>query len=401
MKKIILALIILQFNSKAQWTAMSITGLPANPDINALTVISPTVFAGTFGGGIYRAAGTNTAWLQWNNGLTNQSIWSLTSNGGTLYTGTQGGGLYTSTNNAVMWVPKNTGLTNLNVKSIFPTGSNVFAGTLGGGSYLSTNNGGSWAAGNTGMTDFYVNAYAAKGSTIFAGNDGSFGKQGGVYLSANNGGTWTAVNSGLPPNTSVHALEVSNTYILAGTIGTGVYFSFNDGASWTQSNLNNKNVLAIVKSGSFYFAATSGGGVYISGNDGGTWTQTNNGLTDLWVTCLAVDANYIYAGTYGKVFYRSINDITKAYENELNETRVSIYPNPFNTTATVEISGNKENKECEFILYDALGRELKKEKSFSGQKINIEKSGFNNGIYFYKLLVDKQQVKTGKLIITD
>lgn len=403
MKKILLifAITFSCMDSDAQWIALPTTSLPANPDITTLAVKDTILFAGTFGSGVYSKNNSASSWKQINNGLFNNAVLSLAVNGNTLFAGTQSAGVYKTFNNGVSWVASNSGLTNLTVKKIFVNGIYMFAGTLGGGSHLSVNTGSTWAAGNSGMADQYVNAYAVKGTTMFAGNDGSFGKQGGVYLSSNNGGTWTPVNTGLPPNTSVEALAVSPTYILAGTIGTGIYFSFNDGANWTQSNLNNYNVLSIVKSGTYYFAATSGGGVYISVNDGGTWSQVNNGLTNLSVTALATSSTHIYAATYNKVFSRTLNDITGMNETIANNVQVSIYPNPFNESATIELKGNIENKKTELTIYNALGKEIKKENDFSGQKITIQRSDMISGIYFYRLCLDNKQVTTGKLVIAD
>jgi len=61
---------------------------------------------------------------------------------------------------------------------------------------------------------------------------------------------------------------------------------------------------ALVVSGSTLFAGTNDG-VFISSDSGTTWTQKTNGLTNPSVASLAVDGNYLYAGTYeGGCSYR-------------------------------------------------------------------------------------------------
>ena len=85
--------------------------------------------------------------------------------------------------------------------------------------------------------------------------------------------------------------------------------------------------------------------------------------------------------------------------SQKNEVGTQIYPNPFSSSATIEITGNKGKEPISFLMYDVSGKEVKVKNTVSGQQIQIEKRDLTNGIYFYKLLQNNRIIGTGKLII--
>ena len=81
----------------------------------------------------------------------------------TLYAGTYGGGVFKSTNSGGNWAAAMTGLSNLPVGALAinpTTPSTLYAGVRYGGVFKSTDSGGSWAAVNTGLTNLTVVALA-------------------------------------------------------------------------------------------------------------------------------------------------------------------------------------------------------------------------------------------------
>ena len=142
----------------------------------------------------------------------------------TIYAGTWGGGVFKSTNGGGNWTAMNTGLTSTYVYALAidpNTPLTIYAGTSGG-VFKSTNGGGNWTAMNTGLTNTYVHALAIDPNTpltIYAGT------WGGVFKSTNGGGNWTAMNTGLT-NTYINALAINPdtpSTIYAGTDGGGVF----------------------------------------------------------------------------------------------------------------------------------------------------------------------------------
>ncbi|MDP2982635.1 MAG: hypothetical protein Q8O92_04820, partial [Candidatus Latescibacter sp.] len=123
----------------------------------------------------------------------------------------------------------------------------------------------------------------------------TFASGDGVFLSTNNGTNWIAANTGLT-TTSVLALAVSGTNLIAGTEGGGAFLSTNNGTSWTATGLTNLQVQAVAISGTNLFAGTEGGGVFLSTNNGTSWTTT--GLTGPDVCALAISGTNLFAGTW-------------------------------------------------------------------------------------------------------
>jgi hypothetical protein len=86
----------------------------------------------------------------------------------------------------------------------------------------------------------------------------------------------------------------------------------------------------------------------------------------------------------------------------LNGSQVLIYPNPFNTFATIQIYNARFTK-YNFKLYDIMGREVLNLK-LQTSNFKLERGNLQDGIYFYKVTGDKGQgareiIGTGKIMI--
>jgi hypothetical protein len=206
------------------WTT---TG-PEGGNIFALAIDPNTpamVYAGTYGGGVFKSTNDGGNWTAINTGLTNTYVYALAidpDTPATVYAGTDAG-VFKSTNGGGNWTAI---LTNTDVKALAidpNTPVTIYAGTYGGGVFKSTNGGGSWTAINTGLTSTGVLALAIDPNTPATVYAGTWG--GGVFKSTNGGGNWTAINTGLT-STGVTALAIDpmNANILyAGTDGNGVF----------------------------------------------------------------------------------------------------------------------------------------------------------------------------------
>ena len=159
------------------------------------------IFAGTWGGGVFRSEDNGDNWTAVNTGLINTYVQALAINqSGHIFAGTEAG-VFRSQDNGGSWV--NTGLTNTDIQALaINADGHIFAGTYGGGVFRSQNNGGSWTAVNTGLTSTYVWALAINANGhIFAGT-----YQADVCRSVDNGDHWTRVDTGLIDNADVRAL---------------------------------------------------------------------------------------------------------------------------------------------------------------------------------------------------
>ncbi|MES2590382.1 MAG: T9SS type A sorting domain-containing protein [Bacteroidota bacterium] len=89
-------------------------------------------------------------------------------------------------------------------------------------------------------------------------------------------------------------------------------------------------------------------------------------------------------------------------------TVVSIYPNPFSSSATIEIKGAVGNGEIGIIVYDMLGKVVKNvallpnaqsTTSQSGLSFTLDRNDLPNGMYFYKLTNKNETIGGGKFSI--
>ena len=286
-------------------------------------IMPSTLYAGTYGAGVFRSTSGGTDWTAVNTGLTNTVVQALAIDPltpSTLYAGT-GGGVFRSTNSGGTWNETNFP----GVPTFDPlTSSTLYAGSYGGGVFRSTNSGTDWTAVNTGLTNTVVQAL-----TIDAFTPGTLytGTGGGVFRSSNSGASWSAVNNGLTiyVATGVPVLAIDPhtpsrlyTEIAHGSdIGCGGEFfqSTDRGGSWSATGPINALVQALAFDPSnprtLYAGGTGScgysGGVYQSTDSGASWTPINAGLSGnvLNVDALAIDPHRpstLYAGTGDGVF---------------------------------------------------------------------------------------------------
>jgi photosystem II stability/assembly factor-like uncharacterized protein len=297
---------------------------PEGGIINSLAIhpsTPSTLYAGFYGGGVFKSVDSGGAWHSSNIGLANLDVHEVTINPvipSTVYAGTSNS-VYKSTNDGESWTKASTGL-NASVGSLIidPTTPNtLYAGTGSSGIYKSTNGGENWTEANTGLSSFVVSDLAINPSTtttLYAAV-GIYG----VYKSTNGGGNWNLANNGLPAIASPSALVInpiapSTLYLGLDSVGGiytgGVYKTTNSGGNWTAVNTGLTDIdiraLAIdpVTPNTLY-AATDGGGVFKSTNGGGNWNAININLTVFRLASLAInplDSDTLYAGTFGGVF---------------------------------------------------------------------------------------------------
>jgi photosystem II stability/assembly factor-like uncharacterized protein len=337
------------------WTS----GGPYGGDIRALAInpANPaTLYAGTFGGGVFKSTDSGGTWAAANTGLTSLAINALAVNPlnpAIIYAGTDIGVLK-STDSGGTWVAASTGLSpylHVYALAIDPaTPGTLFAGTEGGGVLKSADAGGTWVAANTGLPNVNVQTLAINPSTpttLYAGTSGGF------FKSTDSGGTWVNSKTGLG-SLNVMAVAISPvtpSTLYAGT-GGGVFKSTDSGSTWAAANAGLTNLLVTAlainpTNPAILYAGTLAGGIFKSTDSAGTWTAVNAGLTAPYgpsVQALAVSPTTpatLYAGTYVGVF-KSNNSggewvSTNAGMNNLNVTDVAINPS---TPATLFAAGN-------------------------------------------------------------
>jgi len=267
-----------------------------------------TIYAGSFGKGIFKSEDGGGTWRAVNEGMTDPFVYVVVVGPGkTVYAGTVRGGVFRTQNGGTSWTAVNAGLDRLETPVLTFHQGVLYAGT-GSGVYWSKNGGEQWTADNRGLSNFLVRALAVDAQgTMYAGTTGM-----GLYRKPAGASRWVRMTPsrlshprGQIPANFVRALVVGQSGDLyAGTADNGVYVSRDQGKSWRTIGgpLAHASVRGMAIGGSSWFVGT-GVGMYRSGDQGKTWTPANNGLTERAIQSFTVGKDgTVFAGTSGGVF---------------------------------------------------------------------------------------------------
>ena len=127
------------------------------------------------------------------------------------------------------------------------------------------------------------------------------------------GAQWVQTNgTKCPFNLSV--MQPIGDTIIGGTYSYGLFMSLDDGYTWTQPTdfFNSIPISSFAFTQGVLFAGTFEKGIYASDDYGLTWSWANNGISPdgLYVTCMALHDDYLFAGTLGGIFRSSDGGLT-------------------------------------------------------------------------------------------
>lgn len=302
-----------------------------------------SIFAGTFGDGIFQSTDGGQNWAAVNNGLSvNTDITALACVNTTLLAGT-GIGLYRSTDGGASW--NSSSDLSIGVNALVVTDDTILAGTYGNGIYMSSDLGQSWFEANSGFNSHpwegncpTVNTFVVSGNDIFAGTSDS-----GIFRSSDNGVGWTPVNTGLP-TTTIMSLAAVGSRLFAGTMN----------------------------------------GIFLSTDNGMSWADISDGLTDSAVTAIGSDGLYLLAGTMAAGVWRRplfdfpVSGVSSDITDDTN-LNVCIFPNPASNVLHISTS-----EAIHAELFDLLGRE----RAISVPEVNgfnIDVSSLEAGNYLLQI----------------
>jgi photosystem II stability/assembly factor-like uncharacterized protein len=291
---------------------------------------SMEMYAGTWGGGVYKSVDGGANWQPSSSGLIDYYIQSLAidpKTPSTIYAGLYGDGVYKSIDGGESWNPTGPGLNsnpivydiqvdpqNPNIlyagtRSLTP----VFAPPYGGGAYKSIDGGNTWMAINNGLAEDWVYSLAidpSTPSTVYAALHTA-----GVSKTTDRGVTWNSINAGVD-DTSGRSVVVDplhpQTVYLGVWHGGGVYKTTNGGSSWqaVQNGLSGVKIYKLIKDpiDTNIIYAVNARGIVKSSNAGGSWSGI--GYANDFVPSLAVDPinhDVVFTGVMGVGLLRSAN----------------------------------------------------------------------------------------------
>lgn len=429
------------------WTQDVSTNAGVYQDCIRLHPTTPsTIYAATFGAGVYKSTNSGFNWTQVNTGLTNLGVFCMdisktdpnflmvgTTNGGT------SPGIYVSTDAGANWTLSNTGITDspiaIQAIAIDPTNKNivymsVFTGTNNAtvGLWKSTNAGALWAPANTGVgsiKNFLSIIINPKNhNVLYAGTSFDFVLNTGpqkIYRSNDAATTWFDVSTGLPSLTTdvnpVRCMSMSTVdtaEVLAGlfqntTTNGGMFLTTNGGGSWTKvHNGSLPNVAGtlprscMIRPGTTteFYVGLGLNGIYRSTDKGVSWVQFAGGSVNATATVRAItfratsSDSTIFAGLETSApgvheYSFPLVGIKPPGSNTPVEFALhQNYPNPFNPTTNITYDLPKASN-VTLTVFDMSGREVttlvNEFKQAGSYNISFNASSLASGIYFYKI----------------
>jgi hypothetical protein len=96
----------------------------------------------------------------------------------------------------------------------------------------------------------------------------------------------------------------------------------------------------------------------------------------------------VIPGNCATVGISSLDDENKA---------ITIYPNPFSTTATVVLNDFSKSNTTELRMYNVLGKEMMN-VVITKSSTTFDTSNLTSGVYFYQVINNNKNIQSGKLI---
>lgn len=83
-----------------------------------------------------------------------------------------------------------------------------------------------------------------------------------------------------------------------------------------------------------------------------------------------------------------------------DQSLFSIFPNPFNSEATLRFNNVKLNNAA-LEIYDVLGNKVRVMENLNGEDVILNREGLKDGMYFYSLVNEGEIIATGKLSVQE
>lgn len=309
---------------------------------------------------------------------------------GKLYAGSKWK-LYSSVDTGQNWQAASPFLVDY-MTQVIKVGNDLLSGS-NQGVWRSKDNGLTWVHSSDGMGyndgDVFVHPFiwsiAAIGDTVLATGYGMF------YRSVDAGLHWETLFSG------VTGLRVYNFDHQLFWVADNTYRSNDAGLTWQAVEMNHPDgVNGLAKFDSLMFASTRGG-VLVSKDQGYTWTFSDGNFPDsLWITCLSVDNQYLYAGTAGEgVWRRSLLEFTSGVSQTRPQpmAKAVLLTNPVSERADIQVV-LQEKSDLNILVLNAEGQVLRTVllggKSAGEHLLNVDLTGLPQGNYKIALSANKQ-----------
>jgi len=257
-----------------------------------------TLWASTYGGGLYLLSDGAESWTQ--TSLVNAFTTVLIEPVPGLMIAGSNGFVYRSEDAGLSWTTRSLQGFDVNVQDLSFNAEFVFAATSLG-IFRSADLGETWEFSSAGLQEYNVLSIETnEQGNIFAGVNPSQGGCG-IYRSRGNGTFWTCVQPPTDPLT-VPLLKIGpQGHLYAGGY-RNLYETENEGNSWSSRSASGSSVQSVIFLDSAILVGTSGEGIRRSENNGASWTSSSQGLDSQITVVRSLEDGKLVAGTYGGVF---------------------------------------------------------------------------------------------------
>ncbi|MBL0048699.1 MAG: T9SS type A sorting domain-containing protein [Bacteroidetes bacterium] len=90
---------------------------------------------------------------------------------------------------------------------------------------------------------------------------------------------------------------------------------------------------------------------------------------------------------------------TVGLREQLANSGVSVYPNPFKDETNFFINSTNSNEIYSFELQDVMGKKLRSFDKLTEKHFSVSRAGLSNGVYFYKIYSKNGIIAIGKLVV--
>ncbi len=367
------------------------TGWALADSMNGILFVAPVIKKTTNQGATWTTQSVGSNYYQ-----LNSSHFFNTANGMIVgkYLVSGKGSILTTTNSGTTWTTNDT-FPNV-LKDVFFINSTTGWACGQNGYLIKTTNGGvTWAAQNSNALDHLFSIHFTD-----INNGWAVGPNGGIVHTTNGGTTWSVQTSSVSTQDHFGVFALSPTTAFAVGSNGLMIKTTNGGTTWTTVTVPTVDHIFDITfiNANVGWAVGAGGNIEITTNAGTTWTaQVSNTTKDIKSVCMKNSALGWYAGKTGTVYYYGTSP---AGLNEINNPikSLKIYPNPFTSSAILNVESDVKDLQFTFTVYDILGKQVMQNNHLGTTSV-INRENLDAGVYFYKIENKQQILKSGKLII--
>jgi photosystem II stability/assembly factor-like uncharacterized protein len=401
MRSIILLIFFLNGVSISQWNIVE--DIP-DQYINTIYINENSIYAG--GDTLYISNDNGSSWTS--NSFSQYFVTAVIKAAGKIYAGTFGGGVYRSLDNGSTWHTYNEGFGNFTAQVIkfLVDGENLLAGTNGGGVYKTNINSNSgWVEFNEGLPSNYgytIKDLCKTRSSIIA----SAGASGFYYIRSDGSDEWIERTI---DTTGTRKIDPDVFFALGDTVfagsRSGIYRSTDGGYFWDSVGISAMplHVVSFTKSANRIYAGYSRDSdffIWYSEDLGDSWQIFDHQFTALFN--IQASGSVLWTGTSNGLWYYQLPPVS-ANENDpvLNFSLKQNYPNPFNPATTISYQ-IKENAYVLLSVFNILGEEVARlvdKEQNAGDYSIIFSAELAAGLYFSRLQAGDQSSTIKMLLV--